>query len=164
MKNNGACSSIHNISKKVSFWLTLIPGVTHSNVTEVKQGQQQCLLYLKLKLLKKHEEHKWTQKSMKDLRNTEQPTHPLPPPYTHKLCKRVCVCMYVQDSEQPAHTHLTLILLKWYLYKVVQIWPGQFVCKQVTVCPSHIWTTFYFSAQLLKNQSIIWTEKYKIMK
>ena len=28
-------------------------------------------------------------------------------------------------------------------YKVVQIWPGLFVCKQVTVCPSHIWTTMY---------------------
>jgi hypothetical protein len=26
-------------------------------------------------------------------------------------------------------------------YKVVQIWPGLFVCKQVTVCPGHIWTT-----------------------
>jgi hypothetical protein len=28
-------------------------------------------------------------------------------------------------------------------YKVVQIWPGLFVCKQVTVCPGHIWTTLY---------------------
>jgi hypothetical protein len=28
------------------------------------------------------------------------------------------------------------------LYKVVQIWPELFVCKQVTVCPGHIWTTF----------------------
>jgi hypothetical protein len=27
--------------------------------------------------------------------------------------------------------------------KVVQIWPGLFVCKQVTVCPGHIWTTLY---------------------
>jgi hypothetical protein len=24
-------------------------------------------------------------------------------------------------------------------YKVVQIWSGLFVCKQVTVCPGHIW-------------------------
>jgi hypothetical protein len=30
------------------------------------------------------------------------------------------------------------------IYKVVQIWPGQFVCKQDTVCPGHIWTTLYF--------------------
>jgi hypothetical protein len=29
-------------------------------------------------------------------------------------------------------------------YKVVQIWPGLFVCKQVTVYPGHIWTTLYF--------------------
>jgi hypothetical protein len=29
------------------------------------------------------------------------------------------------------------------MYKVVQIWPGPFVCKQVTVCPGHIWTTLY---------------------
>jgi hypothetical protein len=26
---------------------------------------------------------------------------------------------------------------------VVQIWPGLFVCKQVTVCPGYIWTTLY---------------------
>ena len=30
-----------------------------------------------------------------------------------------------------------------YKYKVVQIWPGLLVCKQVTVCPGHIWTTLY---------------------
>jgi hypothetical protein len=30
-----------------------------------------------------------------------------------------------------------------HIYKVVQIWPGLFVCKQVTVCPGHIWTTLY---------------------
>ena len=28
-------------------------------------------------------------------------------------------------------------------YKVVQIWPGMIVCKLVTVCPGHIWTTLY---------------------
>ena len=28
-------------------------------------------------------------------------------------------------------------------YKVLQIWPGLFVGKQVTVCPGHIWTTLY---------------------
>jgi hypothetical protein len=31
-------------------------------------------------------------------------------------------------------------------YKVVQIWPGLIVCKQVTVCPGHIWTTLYIFA------------------
>jgi hypothetical protein len=30
-------------------------------------------------------------------------------------------------------------------YKVVQIWPGRFVCKQVTVFPGHIWTTLYLT-------------------
>jgi hypothetical protein len=29
-------------------------------------------------------------------------------------------------------------------YKVVQIWPGLIVCKQVTVCPGHIRTTLYY--------------------
>jgi hypothetical protein len=29
------------------------------------------------------------------------------------------------------------------IYNVVQIWLGRFVCKQVTVCPGHIWTTLY---------------------
>jgi hypothetical protein len=29
-------------------------------------------------------------------------------------------------------------------YKVVQIWPGRFVCKQVTVFPGHIWTALYY--------------------
>jgi hypothetical protein len=34
--------------------------------------------------------------------------------------------------------------IKWNsLYKVVQIWPGLIVCKLVTVCPGHIWTTLY---------------------
>ena len=31
----------------------------------------------------------------------------------------------------------------WRIYKVVQIWPGLIVCKLVTVCPVHIWTTLY---------------------
>jgi hypothetical protein len=31
------------------------------------------------------------------------------------------------------------------MYKVVQIWPGLFLCKQVTVCPGHILTTLYFN-------------------
>jgi hypothetical protein len=35
------------------------------------------------------------------------------------------------------------------LYKMVQIWPGLTVCKQVTVCPGHIWTTLYFLPLLI---------------
>jgi hypothetical protein len=29
---------------------------------------------------------------------------------------------------------------------VVQIWPGLFGCKQVTVCPGHIWSTLYITS------------------
>ena len=28
-------------------------------------------------------------------------------------------------------------------YKVVQIWPGLFVCKSGDISPGHIWTTLY---------------------
>jgi hypothetical protein len=41
------------------------------------------------------------------------------------------------------------------LYKVVQIWPGRFVCKQITVCPGHIWTTLYDHKKLPKSESIL---------
>jgi hypothetical protein len=36
-------------------------------------------------------------------------------------------------------------------YKLVEIWPGLFVCKQVTVCPGHIWTTLYLQLRLYSN-------------
>ena len=36
------------------------------------------------------------------------------------------------------------LVFYWKIYKVVQIWPGLIVCKLVTVCPGHIWTTLYF--------------------
>jgi hypothetical protein len=51
------------------------------------------------------------------------------------------ICMY--------NTFYELLFCLRLKYKVVQIWPGQFVCKQVTVCPGHIWTTLYM---LLKIQ------------
>jgi hypothetical protein len=43
------------------------------------------------------------------------------------------------------HTHARAraIYIYIYIHKVVQIWPGLFVCKQVTVFPGHIWTTLY---------------------
>jgi hypothetical protein len=41
-----------------------------------------------------------------------------------------------QKTDRPESIHRAL-------YKVVQIWPGLLVCKQVTVCPGHIWTTLY---------------------
>jgi hypothetical protein len=50
--------------------------------------------------------------------------------------------------------HQMLFILEWcvqneicrsvHSYKLVQIWPGRFVCKQVTVCRGHIWTTLYY--------------------
>jgi hypothetical protein len=33
---------------------------------------------------------------------------------------------------------------------VVQIWLGLIVCKQVTVCPGHIWTTLYYKCSVYK--------------
>jgi hypothetical protein len=35
------------------------------------------------------------------------------------------------------------------MYKMVQIWPGRFVCKQITVCPGHIWTTLYIGVSCI---------------
>ena len=40
------------------------------------------------------------------------------------------------------------------IYKVVQIWPRLFVCKQVTVCPGHIWTTLYY--RQLRQAIALW--------
>ena len=40
-------------------------------------------------------------------------------------------------------------------YKVVQIWPGLFVCKQVTVCPGHIWTTLYISCSSVPMTALL---------
>jgi hypothetical protein len=37
---------------------------------------------------------------------------------------------------------------------VVQIWPGLFVCKQVTVCPGHIWTTLYVVPTVNRNPDL----------
>jgi hypothetical protein len=42
-------------------------------------------------------------------------------------------------------------LLLRYKHKVVQIWPGLFVCKQVTVCPGHIWTILYIAYLVLQS-------------
>ena len=39
--------------------------------------------------------------------------------------------------------HVCITGVNDYIYKVVQIWPGLIACKQVTVCPGHIWTTLY---------------------
>jgi hypothetical protein len=49
-------------------------------------------------------------------------------------------------------TRLRLIpSVSFLMYKVVQIWQGLFVCKQVTVCPGDIWTTLYIPKFVLRN-------------
>jgi hypothetical protein len=45
---------------------------------------------------------------------------------------------------------------------VVQIWPGLFVCKQVTVCPGHIWTTLYILNGLLHIATLWYAASYFI--
>ena len=36
-------------------------------------------------------------------------------------------------------------------YKLVQIWPGLFVCKQAGYSPGHIWTTLYIPIPVLRR-------------
>jgi hypothetical protein len=43
------------------------------------------------------------------------------------------------------------------IYKVVQIWPGLILCKQVTICPGHIWTTLYINSLVYTSES--WLKK-----
>ena len=65
-------------------------------------------------------------------------------------CNWICVdasaCVALLNQHTNPHS----------LYKVVQIWPGRFVCKQVTVCPGHIWTTLYFHLWPLWLHHIFW--------
>ena len=66
----------------------------------------------------------------------------LPPPYRRDsrssgLLLSICWYLSTDISGQPT------CITSTNKYKVVQIWPGLFVCKQVTVCPGHIWTTLY---------------------
>jgi hypothetical protein len=49
-------------------------------------------------------------------------------------------------------------------YKVVQIWPRLFVCKQVTVCPGHIWTTLYLSRTYLTSGSTASDQNFLLLK
>jgi hypothetical protein len=67
----------------------------------------------------------------------------LRPFLTHSTVKHNLHCLEINSvpSTCPSTSHRGM----WdmHKYKVVQIWPGRFVCKQVTVCPGHIWTTLY---------------------
>jgi hypothetical protein len=56
---------------------------------------------------------------------------------------------YIRQYSKSQSANCTI--LKHGRYKVVQIWPGLIVCKQVTVCPGHIWTTLYFPDYLNIN-------------
>jgi hypothetical protein len=51
------------------------------------------------------------------------------------------------------------MLFHWWfimkLYNVVQIWAGLFVCKQVTVCPGHIWTTLYIFSVVSYEMTLV---------
>jgi hypothetical protein len=60
----------------------------------------------------------------------------------NEACSRVRVGKCFSDRF-PIKNGLKQVNVLSPLYKAVQIWPGLFVCKQVTVCPGHIWTTLY---------------------
>jgi hypothetical protein len=62
--------------------------------------------------------------------------------WTIPLCEFCSEINYVFSKQ--SITRLLRFLIHTFMYKVVQIWPGLIVCKQVTVCPGHIWTTLYF--------------------
>jgi hypothetical protein len=75
-------------------------------------------------------------------------------------------------TQPPTHAHHNRAAqnteLMPLIYKVVQIWPGWFVCKQVTVCPGHIWTTLYIvssSSYIVSSSSCkrtLWPPKARI--
>jgi hypothetical protein len=64
-----------------------------------------------------------------------------------------CYCFphnFLSSSSIKRNVGIISLYWIWHfsMYKVVQIWLGLFVCKQVTVCPGHIWTTLYYIQQL----------------
>jgi len=54
-------------------------------------------------------------------------------------------CFYVCCTKEDRKTCALYRISSWYhgMYKVVQIWPGLFVCKSGDISPGHIWTTLY---------------------
>jgi len=50
-----------------------------------------------------------------------------------------------------------------YIYKVVQIWLGLFVCKSGDISPGHIWTTLYYAvtAHLHSTVAVTFTQLLK---
>jgi hypothetical protein len=63
-----------------------------------------------------------------------------------KICRETWSLFEVWQKQRVLY--LKTVVHLW--YKVVQIWLGLFVCKQVTVCPGHIWTTLYLAEFFLK--------------
>jgi hypothetical protein len=60
---------------------------------------------------------------------------------THTNYSQLLPSRFILRREELKQFNFQFRALKYMKYKVVQIWPGWFVCKQVTVCPGHIWTT-----------------------
>jgi hypothetical protein len=54
--------------------------------------------------------------------------------------------LFIYGTGVRLDTYITLYT--FVKHKVVQIWPGLFVCKQVIVCSGHIWTTLYMPSCL----------------
>jgi hypothetical protein len=68
--------------------------------------------------------------------------------YLNEFRRSHCMCETVDIATSSiakcsCHQVVTNFLLFSVFYKVVQIWPGLIVCKQVTVYPGYIWTTLY---------------------
>jgi hypothetical protein len=63
--------------------------------------------------------------------------------YYRNCIKTLCICVRCNSAWNVSDYQVSLNF-PLCIYKVVQIWPGRFVCKQVTVCPGYIWTTLYF--------------------
>jgi hypothetical protein len=60
-----------------------------------------------------------------------------------KCCVVHILCIYLTGPQIQQFKYTVHKMFFFCMYRVVQIWPGRLVCKQVTVCPSHIWTTLY---------------------
>jgi hypothetical protein len=65
-----------------------------------------------------------------------------------KMCRSKMFCLAVCCQKNMTLKYSEILFCPRF-YKVVQIWPGRFVCKQVTVSPGHIWTTLYMDVKFV---------------
>jgi hypothetical protein len=74
------------------------------------------------------------------------PSNPVGTSPLHNMCYMPCQSQYSRFNH-PNDIWWRVKAYKFSVckYKVVLIWPGRFVCKQVTLCPGHIWTTLYLT-------------------